>query len=287
MEEYKDKFNNKLSIYPLNVEKDTLMACFSTFIYGSESYVDRMNLRKKIILHFKKCLECEKPYAQLCIRSFVSRLKDVPTKSAEMFFMNNEAKFRYMAEQFIIENSEEGYISDKYTFAYIVSELFKVHVNFVGDTEISANLFDEQYYTIYIVDNFKLLTHYEKIQRVQYKPSNGLTVEKAKIATSKYELRLAKNGECPVIANFVPPSIVGYKVHTLYLSNFDKDSIYCLTLKSSIEETLFIYNNFKCISSIKRNAKVNSYFYVEHSFLQCVVANDQNEADRAVRYEAL
>ncbi len=286
MEEYKDKFNNKLSIYPLNVEKDTLMACFSTFINGSESYVDRMKLRQKIISHFKKCLECEKPYNQLCIRSFVSRLKDVP-KSAEMFYLNSEAKFRYMAEQFIIENSQEGYISDKYTFAYIVSELFKIHVNFVGDTEISANLFDVQYYTIYIVDNFKLLTHYEKIQRVQYKPSNGLTVEKAKIATSKYELRLAKNGECPVIANFVPPSIVGYKVHTLYLSNFDENSVYCLTLKSSIEETLFIYNNFKCISSIKRNAKVNSYFYVEHSFLQCVVANDQNEADRAVRYEAL
>jgi hypothetical protein len=290
MEEYKDKFGNPLSVYPLNVEKDTLMACFSVFLYGSETL--RVKLRYKLLAHFRKCFESSKPYIHNCIRSFVSHLHSknpaIP-KSAEAYFMESEAKFRAAGEQFIILN-QESFISDKYTFAYIVSELFKVHVHFLDETVISCHMFDDSCYTIHILGNFQLLTHVEKIQRVHFKPSNGLEYQKSNIVTSKIELRISKDGKCPIIGKFVPPHIVGYKVHKLYSEDFDPNSVHVVTFKEPIlkeGETLYIYENYNCISSISYNARVNSYFYIQEKLLQCVVAKNQDDADKAVRYETL
>lgn len=280
MEEYKDNFVE----YPLNVEKDLLMACFSVFLSGSDCYLNRMQLRNRLLAHFKKCLESEKPWIHNCIRSFVNRLHFVQKtpKSAEIFFVESEAKFKYEGLKFIQDNSQESYISDKYTFAYIVSDIFKVHVNFINDTVVSNNPFDASQYTIYIADSFKLMVHAEKIHRINYKPSQGLLLSKNEISKSKYELRKCKDDTCFVVGHFVPPNIKGYKVHTLLFEDFEKDCVYTI-IGGERKQTLYIFDNYDCISSVKRI--INPYFYITNGFLQCVECEGLEEAERAARYE--
>jgi len=52
-----DKFGNTLIAYNLQSKQDTLMACFTVFLYGRESQKDRLELRKKLLEKCTKNIE--------------------------------------------------------------------------------------------------------------------------------------------------------------------------------------------------------------------------------------
>lgn len=297
--EYKDKFNNKLVVYPSNLDKDTLMGCFAIYLCGNDTRAERMKLRKRLLMHFKNCLDSKNPYVHPCIRSFVNRIhftnEKIP-KSAESFFMNSETEFISEGLKFIQQNSVEGFISDKHTFAYLISELFKVHVH-LNDMIVSYNAFEEDIYSMYIIEEdgrFQLLTHYNNITNT-YKPPNGLEREKSNLSPSMFVLRCCEGETCNVIDRFTPPHIEGYRVHHCNVENFDENLIYVVTPNPGKlwrdvlqkDETLYVYSGFECLTSVTYHGKTNPYFYIIDNKLACVIKKNQDDADKAVRYEVL
>lgn len=297
--EYKDKFNNSLVVYPSSLDRDTLMGCFSIYLCGTDTQIERMKLRKRLLNHFKTCLESKQPYLHQCIRSFVNRLhytnESIP-KSAELFFLNDENVFLAEGLKFIQQNSQESFISDKHTFAYLVSDLFKIHVH-LNNMVISHNSFEEDIYSMYIIEEngkFQLLTHYNNFTNC-YKPPNGLEREKSNLSASMFVLRCCEVDSCKIIDKFIPPSINGYTVHHCNIEKFDENLIYVVTpnpdklwrdvLKSN--ETLYVYAGLECLTSVTYHGKSNPYFYVNNGKLACVIKKNQDDADKAVRYEVL
>lgn len=298
--EYKDKFNNKLVIYPSDLDKDTLMGCFSIYLCGNDTRIERMKLRKRLLMYFKNCLESKQPYIYPCIRSFVNRIhltnESIP-KSAECFFVNNEPEFLAEGLKFLQQNSQESFISDKHTFCYLVSDLFKIHVH-LNDLIVSCDVFDDNVYSMYIIENdgkFQLLTHYNNITNT-YKPPHGLEREKSNLSVSMFMLRCCQSESvCSIVDRFIPPSINGYNVHHCNIEKFDENLIYTVTpnpdklwrdiLKK--DETLFIYSGFDCLTSVTSHGKTNPYFYINNGKLACVIKKNQDDADRAVRYEII
>lgn len=302
MEQYKDKFNNVLAIQPTLTEKDTLMSSFCLFLCGNDSKAERFSLRKKLLQYFKSCLESPQPFTHPCIKSFVHRLhaiNQIIPKSAESFYLQSENHFISEGLSFIQRNSQESYISDKYTFCYLVSELFKVHV-YLGETILSSNIFDDSLYSMYILeqhDRFYLLSPILKIHRIPYRSDHGIEKDPLTVAQSLFLCLSSFQGVCNLIGTFIPPCVIGFKVHSFVLKNVNTNHVHMITpvrgklwrdvLKEG--ETLYVYSNLTCLSSVSFHGKSNPYFYIEpeYSVLHCVIMNNQEDADRAVRYETL
>lgn len=297
MEGYKDKFGDLLTPHVLLVKKDTLMACFTLFLSGSEAESERAKLRKRLMDRFEACIQDKSPYLHAAVQAFAKRLhaknpRLYPTHSAELLYFQNIGNFVCAAEEFISKNRKPGIVTDKYTFCYLVSDVFRIQVHLFQPEEVIINShasFDyERGYSMYILsleNRFIPLVASIKPRRPSFTPSSGLIVATKEVSTSLFELRVEESQQ--VVGHFVPPAVKGYKVHRYTFSSTDR--LYTIhPIRGKPSDTLYVYHDKTCLTCASKDAKANPYFYLpvlEVCNIYLVVEKSREEADQAIQIE--
>lgn len=302
----KDKFGNDLFVYPINCQKDTLMACFTTSLLGKDYKKDRIDLRQKLLARFNECLNHEECYNFKAIHSFTHRLhlidNDIP-KSAEVFFFSKKSIFYNEGIAFIQKHQREGYISDKYIFAYLLSDLYKVSVHFFEPNEViiidKKPFGNDDYFSIYIKclegGGFSLLT--PSSMNNPYNPPLGIVKKSKTITSPVYDLRMCVDKtHCNVVCKFAPPFIVGDRVHICIAKETKKEFEYVAFPIKNIwseilkpNEILYIYDkDVKLLSCVSHHGKTNPYFYLpemNECILYIIIDTTEENALKSLKFE--
>lgn len=238
-------------------------------------------------------------FTHASVRAFVNRIHainpdDIP-KSAEVFYIRDEARFKQEAMAFIMQNRREGYIGDMFTFFYLFCEMFKVDVHlFYGDREdvvLSVVAFAKYHiYISYSGERFSLFL--PRLKLTQYMRPMGIIKSPSRTSIPQFEITTLKK---PMI----PPNILGYRVH--YLSIYETGLHALEPLRGNTwkrllkcDEYLYVFgkivsgNKLKCISCVSRDrGQCGPRFYVDNIPFEIYVIPERtiDEAAQAVWIE--
>lgn len=286
-----------LAPHSLLVKTDTLVACFTLFLSGSEAESERTKLRKRLMDRFEACIRDKCPYMHAPVQAFAKRLhaknsRLYPSHSAELLYFQDTGNFMAAAEEFISKNRKPGIVTDKYTFCYLVSDVFRVQVHLFQPEEVIINshaAFDyERGYSLYILsveNRFIPLVASIKPRRPSFTPSSGLVIGSKEVSTSLFELRVEESQQ--TVGLFVPPAVRGYKVHRYTFASTDR--LYTIhPIQGRPSDTMYVYHDKTCLTCAGRDAKANPFFYLpvlEECNVYLVVERSREEADQAIRIE--
>jgi hypothetical protein len=287
-----DSHGNTLVPFKPKSTSDTLMACFCLYFYGREQHKDRMQMRRRLVNHFKNTIFYEETFdvrpdlGQIgLVRAFVNRLhKMYPNEihqSANVFTVENPKRFKKEAISFIQKHQTEGFIFDKVTFCYILADLFNVHVVIYQPEEIfvSSDRLKELEYTLYLRHDrgFELLVPSKRYARHEYDPPVGLQTQKSMQSLSLFEL----NGH-----PFFPPSIIGYRMHTCE-HRTEEEKIYRITGTWS-DVTLYVFDEtFTLLTCVSKRGKADPHFFGTGSNrIYVIFAKSLEDAKQAVQIES-
>lgn len=226
--------------------KDTLMACFCRFLGNPETRDWRMKVRTRII--------------------------DYLSKDAKL-----------VDNRFVVRNSRENYVEDKYLFCKAFSECFGVNVNLLGE----GALFDVQ--SIYTI-------HLRHTPELKFRLVIPAVRPKRFDTQMMYDLRLCENNTCHTIGSFKP-----HGEHQLHLFRFipsQPNKMYTIHPHRSVGQcivnvpegkTLFVYLDGRCVSVLRNGDDVHPYFFIHHHGkhveLAILIAETKKKADQYIHME--
>lgn len=229
--------------YPM---KDTLMACFCRFLGNPETKDERMRVRMHIVKYLSK-------------------------------------EVQLVDGRFVVRNSRENYVEDKYLFCKGFSECFGINVNLLGEDAF----FDVgSVYTIYLRHTpelkFRLVLPAARPKR----PDNEMM----------YDLRVCEENTCHTVGSFSPHG--DHQLHQLRFIPSKPDKMYTIHPHRSmgqyivnvpVGKTMFIYLDGKCVSTLRNGDDVHPYFFIhqhgKHVELAILIAETKKKADQYMHME--
>ena len=248
---------------------DTYMASVCLIMFGKETKTHRKNLRKRLLDRFKKCLFDEECFKFSCVKTFVARLNAIygevafPKSAETCFQIKRDALLREGTKFLEQSESREGYIYDRFTYGYLVTDVFNVNV-IIHENNIMVHLSknyladDGPLYDIHLgYDGTRFKALVPKINRVPF----NLTNSKMK----NFELRRVSKDACDVVTCFSPPVVIGYRVYICYVNNREKNTMYTVTQKNNFKftEPTYIVAGDECVGYADEKHSLNPYFYLK------------------------
>ena len=278
---------------------DTLIACFTLFLTGKETRGERTRLRKQMMDRlYRLIFERENQLSDVCfthasVRAFVNRIhaikpNEIP-KSAEVFYMRDETRFKHESITFITQNRREGYIGDMFVFCYLFAELFHVDVHLFHPEEVNLSVIPFAKYHIYLRYNqgkFNLLLPH--VKTVHYNRPTGIIRQPSRMRRPIYHLTTLDKA-------LIPPCLLHYRVHYLciYETGLHKiEAAWENVLK--YEEYAYVFGKIvignvspKILSCVSRKGQCGPHFYVDviPFEIYLIVEKNLQEAERAVMIE--
>jgi len=280
--------------------KDTLMACFSLFLTGKETRTERTKLRMRLMDHLYHLLfrdnqrlneEC---FLHASVRAMVNRLHaihpDQVPRSAEVFYIRDEERFKREALAFVMQNRREGFVGDMFTFSYLVAELFAVDVHLFHLEETTLSVVAFAKYHVYVRYNdgkFNLML--PRLQQAHFMRPMGITKMPSRTSLPMFHL----NDNKP----FIPPNILDYRVHHLCLYDTGLHAIEPIRTSwpkmlrdheyAYVVSKMVTTSALRVISCVSASGQCGPRFYVDVVPIQLYVIIEANmdEALKAVRIE--
>lgn len=248
---------------------DTYMASVCLIMFGKETKAHRKSLRKRLLDRFKKCLFDEECFKFSCVKTFVARLNAIYgeaafPKSAETCVQTKRDSLLREGTKFLEQSeSREGYIYDRFTYGYLVADVFNVNVVIHENqtmVHLSKNYLadDGPLYDIHIrYDGTRFKALVPKINRV---PFNLINTK-----MKNFELRRVSKDACDVVTCFSPPAVIGYRVYICYVNNREKNTMYTVTQKNNFKftEPTYIVIGDECVGYADEKHSLNPYFYIK------------------------
>jgi hypothetical protein len=248
---------------------DTYMASVCLILFGKETRAHRKNLRTRLLGWFKRCLFDEECFKFNCVKTFVARLNATHgemlfPKSAETCFQTKREALLGEGSKFLEQSAtREGYIYDRFTYGYLVADVFNVNVVIHEERtiELSKNCLseDDPLYEIHLsYDGTRFKALVPKINRVPFSMAEAAKMK-------NFELRRVSKDVCDVVTCFSPPAVIGYRVYICYVNNREKNTMYTVTQKNNFRftEATYIIVGEECVGYADQKHNLNPYFYLK------------------------